>query len=49
MKRNYTDGIKEDVVFFIGKEVEHTPAYGMNTLFVTGVQPVDSIAQHCKC
>jgi hypothetical protein len=44
MKRNYTDGIKEDVVFFIGKEVEHTPAYGMNTLFVTGVQPVDEIA-----
>lgn len=44
MKRNYTDGIKENVVFFIGKEVEHTPAYGMNTLFVTGVQPVDEIA-----
>ena len=44
MKRNYTDGIKKDVVFFIGKEVEHTPAYGMNTLFVTGVQPVDEIA-----
>lgn len=48
MKRNYTDGIKEDVVFFIGKEVEHTPAYGMNTLFVTGVQSVDSIAQHLQ-
>ena len=44
MKRNYTDGISEDVIYFIGKEVEHTPAYGMNTLFVTGVQPVDEIA-----
>jgi hypothetical protein len=46
MKRDYTDGVKEDVVFFIGSEVEHTPAFGMRTLFVTGVQPVDEIAYH---
>jgi hypothetical protein len=44
MKRDYADGVKEDVVFFIGNEVEHTPAYGLRTLFVTGVQPVDAIA-----
>jgi hypothetical protein len=44
MKRDYTDGVADDVVFFIGNEVEHTPAYGLRTLFVTGVQPVDTIA-----
>ena len=44
MKRDYTDGVKEDVVFFIGNEVEHTPAFGMRTLFVTGVQAIDAIA-----
>ena len=44
MKRDYTDGVADNVVFFIGNEVEHTPAYGLRTLFVTGVQPVDAIA-----
>lgn len=44
MKRDYTDGVAEDVIYFIGKEVEHTPAFGMKTLFVTGVQPVEEIA-----
>ena len=28
----------EQVDFFIGKEVEHTPAFGLKTLFVVGVQ-----------
>jgi hypothetical protein len=28
----------ENVAFFVGTEVEHTPAYGMKTLFVVGVQ-----------
>ena len=28
----------EDVKFFYGTEVEHTPAFGMPTLFVVGVQ-----------
>jgi hypothetical protein len=46
MKRDYTDGIKEDITFFVGTEVEHTPAFGMRTLFVTGVRPVDEIAYH---
>jgi hypothetical protein len=43
MNRNYTSGTADNVVFFIGNEVEHTPAFGMKTLFVTGVQPVEAI------
>ena len=48
MKRDYTDGVADDVVFFIGNEVEHTPAFGLRTLFVTGVQPVDAIARNLQ-
>ena len=48
MKRDYTDGVADNVVFFIGNEVEHTPAFGLRTLFVTGVQPVDAIAQNLQ-
>ena len=33
----------EDTTFFVGTEVEHTPAYGMQTLFVVGTHPVESI------
>jgi hypothetical protein len=36
MKRNYTTGTKEDITFFVGTEIEHTPAFGMKTLFVVG-------------
>ena len=43
MNRDYTTGTADDILFFFGKEVEHTPAYGMDTLFVTGVQPIDAI------
>ena len=43
MKRDYKSGVNDSAIFFIGHEVEHTPAYGMNTLFVTGVQPVEAI------
>ena len=43
MKRDYAQGERDDVTFFTGVEIEHTPAYGMNTLFVTGIQPVDAI------
>jgi hypothetical protein len=38
MKRDYTDGVATDITFFTGIEIEKTPAYGMKTLFVTGVQ-----------
>jgi hypothetical protein len=38
MKRDYSTGVEEDINFFVGTEVEHTPAFGMRTLFVTGIQ-----------
>ena len=28
---------------FVGTEVEHTPAYGLKTLFVVGVQPIELV------
>jgi len=43
MNRDYSTGKADDAVFFTGVEVEHTPAYGMRTLFVTGVQSVEDI------
>lgn len=33
----------DQVKFFLGKEVEHTHAHGLNTLFVVGLQPVGNI------
>jgi hypothetical protein len=44
MKRDYDTGSNEEVTFFVGTEIEHTPAYGLKTLFVVGVQPVETIA-----
>jgi hypothetical protein len=44
MKRDYTTGEADNVQFFIGTEVEHTPAFGLKTLFVTGIHPVEEIA-----
>ena len=41
MKREGHDNVN----FFIGSEVEHTSVYGMNTLFVVGVQATDAIEQ----
>ena len=38
MKRDYTDGVVDNADFFIGTEVEHTPAYKQRTLFVVGVK-----------
>ena len=32
------EGYTEDTKFFIGTEVEHSPAYGQRTLFVIGLQ-----------
>ena len=34
----------ENLKFFQGKEVEHTPAFGKQTLFVIGIQAHDAIA-----
>jgi|TARA_B110001469_G_scaffold117375_1_gene123308 hypothetical protein len=38
MKREYDTGIAADITFFTGTEVEKTPAFGLKTLFVTGLQ-----------
>lgn len=41
----------DNVAFFYGQEVEKTPAFGKQTLFVVGIQSVDTIAlnlQGCK-
>ena len=48
MKRDYTTGVQDNVLFFVGTEVEHTPAYGMKTLFVTGVQSQEDIEHHVR-
>ena len=44
MKRDYGTGQADNIIFFTGIEIEHTPAYGKKTLFVTGVQLVEHIA-----
>jgi hypothetical protein len=52
MKRNYTDGVADNITFFIGTEIEKTPAYGMKTLFVVGVhddQIITTMAQNNDC
>jgi hypothetical protein len=36
----------DNVDFFKGDEVERTPAFGEKTLFVVGIQPIDSIIAH---
>lgn len=47
MIRNYdTQQQRDDVVFFTGYEVEKTPAYGLRTLFVTGLQDTAVIEKH---
>ena len=37
-----------EVSFFIGTEVEHTPAFGWRTLFVVGVQDSQIVQQEAK-
>lgn len=52
MNRNYSDGTMSNINFFIGTEIEHTPAYGKTTLFVVGVRPIEDIEHfynHKKC
>lgn len=46
MNRDYTTGTAEGIKFFIGTEIEHTPAYGMKTLFVTGLHSSSEIEKH---
>ena len=46
MKRNYESGVSDTPVFFTGVEVEKTPAFGMKTLFVTGIQDFNEVMEH---
>lgn len=48
MKRDYTTGTNNQVDFFVGTEIEQSPAYGKRTLFVVGIQSVDQIQQFAK-
>lgn len=45
MKRDYKSGTLDNITFFVGKEIEHTPAFDMQTLFVVGVQDPYSIME----
>lgn len=36
----------DNASFFYGREVEHTPAFGKQTLFVVGIQSINDIADH---
>lgn len=45
MKREYETGTSEGVTFFVGTEIEKTPAYGMRTLFVVGVHEPEDILE----
>jgi hypothetical protein len=47
MEREYSTGTAKDVVYFVGDEIEHTPAYGMRTLFVVGLQSIADVAMQC--
>lgn len=48
MNRNYADGVSDNVDFFIGYEIEHTPAWGLKTLFITGLHSVETIEHLLK-
>jgi hypothetical protein len=52
MKREYTAGTAEGITFFTGREIERTPAYDMQTLFVVGVhegQDLIAMAESKQC
>lgn len=48
MKRDYTTGQLNNVDFFTGVEVEHTPAFGLATLFVVGTQDIELVESHLQ-
>ena len=41
LERLYSKKPVGEVYYFTGREVEHTPAYGMETLFVVGIRDID--------
>lgn len=48
MERIYDGGTFSSIDFFVGTEVEHTPALGLRTLFVVGVKNSDLIGRLAK-
>lgn len=48
MERPYESGVSKEAVYFVGVEVEHTPAYGLLTLFVVGPQDPMEVANKAK-
>ena len=46
MERKYKICKKKDITFFIGTEIEKTPAYGLKTLFVVGLQSIENVKEH---
>jgi hypothetical protein len=38
----------DNLTFFYGREVEHTPALGMKTLFVVGLHPAEQVLKLAK-
>lgn len=48
MQRDYASGESVGINFFVGTEIEHTPAYGLKTLFVVGVHPTDVVESLAK-
>ena len=48
MKRDYDNGVKDDVVYFTGYEVEKTPAFEEHTLFVVGPRPLQEVLKQAK-
>lgn len=45
MDRIYSQGKTDNAKYFVAHEVERTPAYGMRTLFMVGLQPVEEIVK----
>jgi hypothetical protein len=39
---------RQDIIFFTGKEVEHTKMFGCWTLFVVGTPPIEQIIERCQ-
>ena len=52
MRRDYVEGVSDNAEFFVGKEIEKTPAFGLKTLFIVGLQDISEIQKlveqhHC--
>ena len=48
MKREYSSGTHSDVNYFTGYEVEKTPAFDMDTLFVVGCRPIEEVLEQAE-